>query len=146
VQKKIATVALLLSATVCAAEAPGQWRYYGGDAGSSKYSALAQIDTRNVGSLEVAWTWNSPDDALVGAATRERPGYFKPTPIMIDGVLYTSTAFSEVAAIDAGTGTTRWVFDPHAYQAGRRPANSGWQHRGVAYWSGNVGGRTSSAS
>ena len=48
-QKKIATVALLLSATVCAAEAPGQWRYYGGDAGSSKYSALAQIDTRNVG-------------------------------------------------------------------------------------------------
>jgi len=143
VQKTIATVALLLSATVSAAESPGsQWRYYGGDAGSSKYSSLAQIDARNVGSLEVAWTWNSPDDALVGAATRERPGYFKPTPLMIDGVLYTSTAFSEVAAIDAGTGATRWVFDPHAYAAGRRPANSGWQHRGVAYWSGKVGGRT----
>ena len=82
-QKTIATVALLLSATVSAAESPGsQWRYYGGDAGSSKYSSLAQIDARNVGSLEVAWTWNSPDDALVGAATRERPGYFKPTPLM----------------------------------------------------------------
>ena len=122
--KSTATVALLLSATVSAAESPnGQWQYYGGDAGSSKYSPLAQIDARNVGSLEVAWTWNSPDDALVGSATRERPGYFKPTPIMIDGVLYTSTAFSEVAAIDAGTGATRWVFDPHAYSVGRRPAN-----------------------
>ena len=39
-------------------------------------------------------------------------------------------------------GATRWVFDPRAYAAGRRPANSGWQHRGVAYWSGKVGGRT----
>jgi quinoprotein glucose dehydrogenase len=137
-------VALLLGATTSSAAEPqrGQWPYYGGDAGSSKYSALAQIDASNVGSLQVAWTWNSPDDALVGATTRERPGYFKPTPIMIDGVLYTSTAFSEVAAIDAGTGATRWVFDPRAYTAGRRPANSGWQHRGVAYWSGKVGGRT----
>ena len=60
---------------------------------------------------------------------------------MIDGVLYASTAFSQVAAIDAGSGATRWVFDPHAYQVGRRPANSGWQHRGVAYWSGKVAGR-----
>ena len=74
--------------------------------------------------------------------TRERPGYFKPTPIMIDGVLYTSTPFSEVAAIDAASGTTLWTFDPRAYTVGRRPANSGWQHRGVAYWSGKVGGRT----
>jgi quinoprotein glucose dehydrogenase len=147
-RRTIVTVALLLSATIslpgrAAAESQrGQWQYYGGDAGSSKYSSLAQIDAGNVGSLQVAWTWNSPDDALVGSATRERPGYFKSTPIMIDGVLYTSTAFSQVAAIDAGTGATRWVFDPRAYSVGRRPANSGWQHRGVAYWSGKVGGRT----
>ena len=70
------------------------------------------------------------------------PGYFKPTPIMIDGVLYASTAFSQVAAIDAGTGADALGFDPHAYAVGRRPANSGWQHRGVAYWSGKVGGRS----
>jgi quinoprotein glucose dehydrogenase len=129
----------LLCTAATAAESPrGEWPYYGGDAGSSKYSPLAQIDARTVQQLEVAWTWNSPDDALVGSATRERPGYFKPTPIMIDGVLYTSTAFSQVAAIDAGTGTTLWVFDPKAYASGRRPANSGWQHRGVAYANGRV--------
>ena len=143
-QRTISTLlAVVLSAAASAADTQrGEWPYYGGDAGSSKYSPLAQVDAGNVKGLQVAWTWNSPDDALVGAATRERPGYFKPTPIMIDDVLYTSTAFSQVAAIDAGTGATRWVFDPRAYAAGRRPANSGWQHRGVAYWSGKVGGRT----
>ena len=131
--------AVLVCAAASAADSPrGQWPYYGGDAGSSKYSPLAQIDASTVKQLEVAWTWNSPDDALVGAATRERPGYFKPTPIMIDGVLYTSTALSQVAAIDAGTGTTLWVFDPKAYASGRRPANSGWQHRGVAYANGRI--------
>jgi quinoprotein glucose dehydrogenase len=143
VQRTIsAAFALLLSAAASSADSQrGQWPYYGGDAGGSKYSALAQIDAANVRSLDVAWTWDSPDDALVGSTTRERPGYFKPTPIMVDGVLYTATAFSQVAAIDAGTGATRWVFDPRAYASGRRPANSGWQHRGVAYWSGKVGRR-----
>ena len=90
-------------------------------------------------SLQIAWTWDSPDERCVGAATtRERPGDFKATPLMIDGVLYTSTAFNQVAAIDAATGKTLWNFDPQAYASGRRPANSGWQHRGVAYWSGKV--------
>lgn len=136
-------LALLLSAAATGADTQrGEWPYYGGDAGSSKYSPLAQINAGNVQTLQVAWTWNSPDDALVGGTTRERPGYFKPTPIMIDGMLYTSTPFSEVAAIDAASGTTLWTFDPRAYTVGRRPANSGWQHRGVAYWSGKVGGRT----
>ena len=115
-------LALLLSAAASAAEPQrGQWPYYGGDAGSSKYSALAQIDAGNVRSLQVAWTWNSPDDALVGSATRERPGYFKPTPIMIDGVLYTSTPFSQVAAIDAGTGRDALGFRS-ARLRGRPPA------------------------
>lgn len=135
-------LAVVLSAAASAADTQrGEWPYYGGDAGSSKYSPLAQIDAGNVNALQVAWTWNNPDDALVGSATRERPGSFKPTPIMIDGVLYTSTAFSAVAAIDAASGATRWTFDPRAYASGRRPTNSGWQHRGVAYWSGEVGGR-----
>ncbi len=143
-QRTISTLLVVVVSTAATAADTkvGEWPYYGGDAGSSKYSPLSQIDAGNVKSLEVAWTWNSPDDALVGSVTRERPGYFKPTPLMIDGVLYTSTAFSQVAAIDAASGTTLWTFDPHDYSSGRRPTNSGWQHRGVAYWSGKIGGRT----
>src|SRR5918999_4453174 len=99
------TFVLALAAVGARAEPNGaqwgaEWPYYGGDAGSTKYSPLAQIDASNVESLQVAWTWNSPDDALVAnATTRERPGYFKPTPIMIGGMLYVSTSFSQVAAI-----------------------------------------------
>ena len=54
---------------------------------------------------------------------------------MIGGVLYTSTSLSQVAAIDAATGETKWVFDPKIYENGLGiPANLGWLHRGVAYW------------
>ena len=57
------------------------------------------------------------------------------TPLMIGGVLYTSTSLSQVAAIDAATGETKWVFDPKVYENGLGiPANDGWLHRGVAYW------------
>ena len=57
------------------------------------------------------------------------------TPLMIGGVLYTSTSLSQVAAIDAATGETKWVFDPKIYENGLGiPANDGWLHRGVAYW------------
>ena len=54
---------------------------------------------------------------------------------MIGGVLYTSTSLSQVAAIDAATGETKWVYDPKIYENGLGiPANLGWLHRGVAYW------------
>ena len=57
------------------------------------------------------------------------------TPLMVGGVLYTSTSLSQVAAIDAATGETKWVFDPKIYENGLGiPANDGWLHRGVAYW------------
>jgi hypothetical protein len=42
---------------------------------------------------------------------------------------------SQVAAIEAATGSTKWVFDPKGYENGLGiPANLGWLHRGVAYW------------
>ena len=57
------------------------------------------------------------------------------TPLMVGGVLYTSTSLSQVAAIDAVSGETKWVFDPKVYENGLGiPANDGWLHRGVAYW------------
>lgn len=112
----------------------GEWRHYGGDGASSKYTALGQIDQGNVNDLEVAWVWDSPDNALVGPVTRQRPSYYKPTPLMVNGKLYTSTSLNLVVAVDPASGETLWEFDPEAYAQGGRPANSGWQHRGVSYW------------
>ena len=58
---------------------------------------------------------------------------------MIGNTLFTSTSLSQVAAIEADTGSTKWMFDPKVYDKGLgTPANLGWLHRGIAYWrSGN---------
>jgi len=124
----------LLMAAICApgtADAQsgaenGQWRYYGGDAGSTRYAPLGQINPNNVGSLEIAWRWQA---ANFGPA----PEYnYRTTALMVDGVLYATAGYRRaVVAIDAGTGETLWTYrlDEGDRAAPRR--NSG---RGVAWW------------
>ncbi len=115
----------------------GEWRTYAGDQGSTKYSPLDQIDATNFEDLRIAWRWQSADGALDLETLRERLGEFsirgfQATPLMIDGTLYLSTALYQVAALDAGTGETRWVYDPQVYQEGR--PTHGYGSRGIAYW------------
>ena len=106
---------------------------YGGDKASSKYSPLAQIGKDNFTRLRVAWTWRSADEEVVKANSQLRTWAWEATPLMVDGVLYVSTSLSQVAAIDAATGKTRWVYDPETWKGGT-PSNNGFVHRGVAYW------------
>ncbi|MEP6838947.1 MAG: pyrroloquinoline quinone-dependent dehydrogenase [Bradyrhizobium sp.] len=114
----------------------GEWPAYGGTYAATRYSPLAQIDRNNAGNLHVAWRWKSPDAAIHDAKPAIGPSFAnETTPLMVGGVLYTSTSLSQVAAIDAATGETKWVFDPKVYENGLgMPANLGWLHRGVAYW------------
>ncbi|MCZ6674661.1 MAG: pyrroloquinoline quinone-dependent dehydrogenase, partial [Verrucomicrobia bacterium] len=110
----------------------GQWPSYGGDLANSKYSPLDQINRDTIKDLEIAWVWNSPDDALkpLLKAGLDR---FKATPLMIDGVLYVRTSLNIAAAIDAESGATLWGFNPESYKFGR-PASYGFTTRGLAYW------------
>ena len=119
----------------------GEWRSFGGDPGNTKYSPLDQINRDNFQDLKVAFRWESISTKVTKDNARIRAGGFRATPLMVDGVLYVSTALSQVAAIDAGTGETVWEYDPKAYERLDRPANSGWQHRGVAYWDDGADGR-----
>src|SRR6266436_6330311 len=114
----------------------GEWPAYGGTYAAARYSPLMQIDRTNAKNLHIAWRWKSPDMAIKQANLLVGPSFAnESTPLMVGGVLYTSTSLSQVAAIDALTGETKWVFDPKIYENGLGiPANDGWTHRGVAYW------------
>lgn len=111
----------------------GNWLVYGGDKASSKYSALDQINAGNVSQLEVGWRWVSIDQAIVDADTTIWTGPYEATPLAVNGLLYTSTSLSQVAAIDGATGETIWTYNPESYREGT-PPNMGFVHRGVAYW------------
>jgi|TARA_Y100000310_G_C20692299_1_gene823147 quinoprotein glucose dehydrogenase len=108
------------------------WPTYARDPGSSKYADLEQINEDTVGKLQVAWTWDSPDNEFLKANTQYAHSGFRSTPIKIGNVLYVSTPMGHAAAIDATTGEQKWVFDTKTYEHGR-PANIGFNHRGVAY-------------
>lgn len=114
----------------------GEWPAYAGTYAAARYSPLAQINRDNAKDLHIAWRWRSPDMAIKDADPKVGPSVANElTPLMVGGVLYTSTSLSQVAAIDAATGATKWVFDPRIYENGLGlPANLGWLHRGVAYW------------
>ncbi|MFZ0590515.1 MAG: pyrroloquinoline quinone-dependent dehydrogenase [Bryobacteraceae bacterium] len=109
-----------------------EWPNYAGDKASSKYSPLDQIGKDNFKRLSVAWTWRSAEEEIA-KANHLKTWIWESTPLMVDGVLYVSTSLSQVAAIDAETGKTRWVYDPETWKNGT-PSNNGFVHRGVAYW------------
>ena len=111
----------------------GEWREYGGDAGGTKYAPLGQIHRGNLRDLAIRWRWASPDNPIAEPGGERSIVAFEATPLMIDGVLYTSTSFSQAAAIDAETGEQIWVHDPKSYLSGR-PPNNGFLHRGLAWW------------
>jgi quinoprotein glucose dehydrogenase len=106
----------------------GEWPHWGGDLGSSKYSALDQINRDNVKNLRVAWRWKSENFG-------PRPqNNMEATPLMIGGVLYTTAGFRpNVVAIDAATGETLWTYRLDEGQRGDRAPRS--VSRGVEYWS-----------
>jgi len=109
-----------------------EWPVYGGDQGGAKSSPLADINQSNVTKLAVAWEWRPEDKPLDEYGTR--PGNFQNTPLMIDDVLYVSTQYNRVVALDADTGKQKWAYDPKAYVDGQPPNGTGYVHRGLAAW------------
>jgi len=109
----------------------GSWSYYGQDAGGRRYTALHQIDDRNVGRLTVAWTYRTGElDTYAGTYALDKAA-FESTPILIGRTLYVSTPSDRVIAVDAATGRQRWVYDP---KVDLRADYSEITSRGVAAW------------
>src|SRR6185295_19109782 len=83
-----------------------------------------------VARLELAWEWKTGEQPLPQFQTT--PGAFENTPIMIDNVVYLSTPYNRVVALDAETGRELWAYDPKAYEEGPVASGQGFIHRGVA--------------
>ncbi len=109
-----------LSLTLCTgiAAADGtDWPYYGSDAASTKFAPITQIDRGNLEDLRMVWRWRMPDHEIMDAndgISSQSPN--EVTPIVVDGVLYSSTPLNIVVALDAETGEELWRFDPEAWR------------------------------
>lgn len=103
----LAASLLTLSAEPCPSQ---EWPHYGGDAGGLKYSRLDQINKRNVTQFEVAWTFDT-EEVRTG---KEYPTHsaFEATSIVVDGVMYVTSPFAHLFALDPETGKKLWDFDP----------------------------------
>ena len=130
--KSAAAVLVFVTAVGFAPAVEVDWPVYGGDQGGSKFSSLTDVDTQNVSALSVAWEWAAHEQALPEFGTR--PGVFEATPVMVDNVLYFSTPYNRVVALNADSGAELWTFDPKAYEDGQPPNGTGYVHRGIAAW------------
>src|SRR5262249_39915015 len=95
------------------------WPTYNRDLAGTRYSPLAQINTKNVANLKPAWSYKPSD-------TGGRPST-EVTPIVVNGRIYL-TAGNRVVALEPETGKEIWVYQV----AGGAPSQ-----RGVAYWPGD---------
>src|SRR5580698_167457 len=108
----------------------GDWAYVGHDAGGMRFSPLKQINVDNVKNLRVAWTYHV-GDISDGKGFARRSG-FETTPILVDGILFLSTPFNRVIALDPETGKEKWTFDPMVDIV--TGYGDGLINRGVATW------------
>lgn len=104
----------------------GEWRVWGADLWSTRYSPLDQINGSNFNSLQIAWQWNA------GAFGSDE--YYRTTPLYANGRLFTVATTRRVAmALDPANGETLWMW--------RLNEGIRWQKaprqfagRGLAYW------------
>ena len=107
------------------ADAAGQWPMFNRDLGSTRYSPLAQINTRNVAQLNRAWSFKIGTQKNSGSIT----GGSEVTPIVVQGVMYVPTA-TAIVALEPETGKQLWSYESTG--AGNL------SRRGVAYWPGDA--------
>ncbi|WP_372919556.1 PQQ-binding-like beta-propeller repeat protein, partial [Sandarakinorhabdus sp.] len=106
---------------------PGNWMTHGGNYDEQRFADLSQITAGNVNKLGLAWSVDL--DTSRGQEA---------TPIVVDGTMFTTTAWSKVMALDAATGRVKWKFDPQVDKARGQSACCDVVNRGVAVWNGLV--------
>ncbi|MEN5215103.1 PQQ-dependent dehydrogenase, methanol/ethanol family [Pseudomonas pudica] len=106
---------------------PHNWLQHGRDYAEQRFSPLKQIDTGNVANLGLAWAYEL--DTHRGQEA---------TPLVVDGVLYTTTAWNKVVALRANTGEKLWEYDPKVPGSQAFYACCDVVNRGAAYYDGKL--------
>lgn len=106
---------------------PHNWIAHGRTWSEQRYSPLNEINQSNVSELGLAWYFDLD-------TTRGQQA----TPIVVDGVMYTTSARSKVQVLDAGSGQLKWQYDPEVPKEWDVKTCCGVQNRGVAVWKGRV--------
>lgn len=104
-----------------------EWLSYGGTYDEQRHSLLDSVNTKNVAQLGVAWTYDLDTNRGVES-----------TPIVVDGVMYVTSAWSMVYALDAKTGKELWTYDPQVDRSVGVNACCDVVNRGVAVYEGQV--------
>jgi quinohemoprotein ethanol dehydrogenase len=112
---------------ISADEEPGNWMSYGRTYNEQRFSPLKQISDANVRQLSLAWYYDL--DTRRGQES---------TPLVIDGAMYFTTAWSKVVSLDAASGARRWEYDPKVPPEWGVNACCDVVNRGVAAWKGNL--------
>ncbi|HEU0198281.1 MAG TPA: PQQ-dependent dehydrogenase, methanol/ethanol family [Nevskiaceae bacterium] len=104
------------------------WPSYGLDYASTRFSALKQVDDGNVGKLGLAWTFD----------LKSTHHGVESTPIVVNGVMYVTTGWNVVYALNAVTGQQLWSYDPHTPRSVAIQLCCDAVNRGVAVYQGRV--------
>ena len=104
------------------------WITYGRTYDEQRFSPLKQIDAQSVARLRLAWHYDLP----VAARAQES------TPLVIDGVMYVTGAFSKLFALDPATGRLLWSYDPQVAMSTDINTCCDAVNRGVAAWQGKL--------
>lgn len=106
---------------------PGSdWLSYGRDYSEQRFSPLDEITRQNVDELDLAWSFDFPTARGMEA-----------TPLVHEGIIYVSTGWSHVYALNAETGEELWHFDAQIPKSKLATTCCGPVNRGVALWQGN---------
>ena len=103
------------------------WALHGNDYREQRFSPLQQINRDNVADLGLAWSFDMYTERGVEA-----------TPLVVDGVMYVTSSWSMVYALDARNGELKWFFDPQVDRSFLAKGCCDAVNRGVAYADGKV--------
>jgi quinohemoprotein ethanol dehydrogenase len=116
-------------ARIIAAENNAEWLTYGRTYSEQRFTPLTQVSRDNVNTLGLAWYHEFEAEADRG---------MEATPLIVDGVMYVSSSWSHVHALDAKSGSVKWTYHPNVDGQKARDACCDVVNRGVAVWNGKV--------